>query len=178
MNDPTHDLERLISRCLDDECTPQQQRELNAWLQRDARAAALFEEHAALDREIKHALRTTLHRAPERPAVLPLWERTARVFVVAAAACLAIMFWFASPREPASPSTEASAQAGVQSWFASPPNAGDTLVDRPERFDRPVNWVGRPRTEWIVVPSGKPGEYLVIEVNRIPTRSTRVRQDF
>ena len=178
MSDPTHDLERLISRYLDDECTPQQRRELNARLQRDARAAALFEEHAALDREIKHVLRSALRRAPDRSAALPLWERTARVFVVAAAACLAIMFWFASPREPASPGTEASAQTSVQSWFASPPSAGDTLVERPERFNRPVNWVGRPRTEWIVVPSGKPGEYLVIEVDRIPMRSTRDRQDF
>lgn len=178
MSDPTRDLERLISRCLDDECTANERRELNLRLHRDPGAAALYEEHAALDREVKHALRTALGHRPARPAVLPLWERTARVFVLAAAACLALLFWFAPPREWTAHDTEASAQTGVQSWFASPPTAGDTFVERPQQFDRPVDWVGKPRTKWIVVPSDTPGEFLVIEVNRMVTRSTRVPQDF
>jgi anti-sigma factor RsiW len=157
MTDPAQDLERLISRHLDHEATPAQRRELNARLRRDPGAAALFEEHAALDREVRHALRKALRRVPDRRRPLPLWERTARVFVVAAAACLALMFWLAPPHETTSPGTEASAQTGVQSWFASPPTAGDTLVESPERFNRPVNWVGKPSTEWIIVPGQKPG---------------------
>ncbi len=178
MSNPTHDLERLISRCLDDECSPPEQRELNARLRRDPRAAALFEEHAALDREIKHALRSALHRTPDRHRPLPLWERVARVAVLAAAACLAVMFWFTSPRQPTTPGETTSALAQTHSWFAAPPAVGDTLVEQPERFNRPVNWVGKPKTDWIVVPTDQPGEFLVIEVNRVLTRSTRVRQDF
>jgi anti-sigma factor RsiW len=175
MNDPTHELERLISRHLDGECTPRERRELNARLRRDPQAEALFEEHAALDREIKHALRTALRHRPERRRPAPLWEQAARVVIVAAAACLAVMFWFAPAHKPG---VSQPAQAGVQSWFASPPTAGDTFVEGPERFNRPVNWVSKPEARWIVVPSDRPGEYLVIEVNRVLTRHVNVQQDF
>ncbi|MBU0616338.1 MAG: hypothetical protein KKI02_01335 [Planctomycetes bacterium] len=178
MSDPTHELERLISRHLDDECTRREQRELNATLRRHPQAAALFEEHAALDREVKHALRAALRHRPARRRPLPLRERTARVVVVAAAACLAVMFWFAPQHEPTSPGPPAPTRAGVQSWFANPPTTGDTFVENPERFNRPVNWVGRPEAKWIVVPGDQPGEYLVIEVNRVVTRSVHVQQDF
>jgi hypothetical protein len=160
---------------LDDECTRRERRELNAAVRRDARAAALFEEHVALDREVKHALRAALRHRPTRQRPLPLWERTARVVMVAAAACLAVMFWLAPPREPGA---TASANAGAQSWFANPPTAGDTFVDGPEHFSRPVNWVGKPEAKWIVVPSDVPGEYLVIEVNRVLTSYVQVQQDF
>ena len=175
MSDPTLELERLISRCLDDECSRDEQRELNATMRRDPEAAALFEEHAALDREVKHALRAALHHRPGRHRPLPLWERLARVGVVAAAACLAVMFWFAPQREPGN---REATQAGVQSWFASPPAAGDSFVENPERFNRTVDWVGKPESKWIVVPSDQPGEYLVIEVNRVETRYGGVPQDF
>ena len=129
MSDPTHGLERLISRYLDDECTRLERRELNAKLRRDPQAAALFEEHAALDREVKHALRAALRHTPERRRPLP-------------------------------------------------PTAGDAFVENPERFKRPVNWVGKPEAKWIIVPSDRPGEYLVIEVNRVLTRYIHVQQDF
>jgi hypothetical protein len=175
MNDPTWELERLISRCLDDECNRDERRELNARISRDPQAAALFEEHAGLDREIKHALRGALHHRPGRHRPLPLWERMARVGVVAAAACLAVMFWFAPQRGPG---TGEPTQAGVGSWFANPPAAGDSFVESPERFNRTVDWVGRPESKWIIVPSDQPGEYLVIEVNRVVTRYGGVQQDF
>lgn len=175
MSDPSHDLEHLISRCLDDECTRHERRELNTRLRRDPEAAALFEEHAAIDREVKHTLRAALRHTPDRRRPLPLWERTARAVVVAAAACLAVMFWLAPPREPGASAPD---QAGAQSWFASPPSAGDTFVESPERFDQPVNWVGKPEAKWIIVPSDQPGEYLVIEVNRVLTRHVHVQQDF
>ncbi len=175
MSDPSHDLEHLISRYLDNECTRRERRELNAELSRDPESAALFEEHAALDREVKHALRATLRHTPVRRRPLAPWEQAARVVVVAAAACLAVMFWFAPPNEPQTPTP---AQAGVQSWFASPPTAGDAFVERPERLNRPINWVGKPETKWIVVPSDQPGEYLVIEVNRVLTRYVHIQQDF
>ena len=175
MSEPAHDLERLISRHLDDECTPRQRRELNARVRREPAAAALFEEHRALDHEIRHALRRALGHAPSRHRPLPLWERAARVFAVAAAASLAAAFWF-TPAQDASSNSRAAAQG--RSWFASPPSVGDTLIDTPRRFNRPQIRVGRPDTNWIVIPSETPGEFLVIEVNRVLTRTVHIQRDF
>jgi len=175
MSEPTYDLERLISRHLDDEATREERRALNARLRREPDSAALYEQHSALDREVKHALRSALGRSPARHRPLPLWERTARVFIVAAAACLAVMIWLKPTQELSSQAGRAPAQA---SWFAPLPTVGDTLVERPEGFDRPQIRVGKPDTNWIVIPSDKPGEFLVIEVNRVLTRTVHIQRDF
>jgi anti-sigma factor RsiW len=177
MSEPQHDdLERLISRCLDEECTPQEHRTLNARLRRDPSAAALFEEHSALDREVGHALRRALRHTSVRPRALPLWERAARICVVAAAACLAMLFWLRPGGETSV--QQAGVVPGAPSWFASPPTVRDALIESPERFDRPQIRVGQPDINWIVVPSDKPGEFLVIEVNRVLTRTVHIHQDF
>ncbi|MFQ5805101.1 MAG: hypothetical protein ACE5I3_01485 [Phycisphaerae bacterium] len=176
MSEPTPDLERLISRHLDDECTREERRALNARLRRQPESAALFEEHSALDREIKHALRSALGRSAARHRPLPLWKRSARIFVVAAAACLAAMFWPRPTQQPPSPADGLAAQA--TSWFASLPTIGDTLVEKPDRFVRPQIRVGQPATNWIVIPSDTPGEFLVIEVNRVLTRTVHIQRDF
>jgi anti-sigma factor RsiW len=177
MSEPTHDLERLISRHLDHEATPAERRELNARLRREPESAALYEEYSALDREVGYALRSTRDRPSCRHRPLPLWERTARVFVVAAAACLAVMFWFNADRTRAPAGRPLDVrQAG--SWFAPLPSVGDTLVERPERFNRPEIQVRKPRTNWIVIPSETPGEFLVVEVNRVLTRTVHIQHDF
>jgi hypothetical protein len=175
-SEPTGDLERLISRYLDGESPPRERRELNDRLRRDPRAAALFEEHSALDREVKSALRYALDRPPVAGRVLPRWERLARVVALAAAACLAAMFWLTPNRSAPGSHDRAAAQAA--SWFAPPPTFGDTLIAQPERFNRPQIRVDRPNTNWILVPSDKPGEFLVIEVERVLTRTIPVQHDF
>jgi len=174
MSEPTHELERLISRHLDDEATADERRELNAHLRRDPAAAALFQEYADLDREVQGALRSALGRSPFR--CVPPWQRTVRVLALAAAACVAVMFWSLPGRERTAPARQGTAQAG--SWFAPLPAAGDTLVKRPARFDRPEIRFTRPRTDWVVIPSDTPGEFLVIEVSHVPTRTVRVHKDF
>ncbi len=177
MSDPAQDLERLISRHLDGESTPEERRALNARLRREPESAALYEEYSALDHEIKHALRSAVGRSPSRHRPLPRWERAARVFVVAAAACLAAMFWFnAGEARPPVSHPRAATQAG--SWFAALPTVGDKLVEHPARFDRPQIRVGKPATNWIVIPSERPGEFLVIEVNRVLTRTVHIQRDF
>jgi hypothetical protein len=174
MNDPTHDIERLISRHLDDEATADERRALNAQMRRDPAAAALFEDYAELDREVKHALRSVLGHSPMRSA--PVWQRTLRVFALAAAACIAVMFWSMPGGERTTPGPQGPTQAS--SWFAPPPAAGDTLVEYPTRFDRPQMRFTRPQTDWVVIPSDTPGEFLVIQVKRVPTRTIRVHKDF
>jgi len=178
MNDPTPDLERLISRHLDGEATPQERRELNARL-RDPHAAALFEECRALDREVGRALRSALGSSGRRRA--PLRERTARSLLAVAAACLALLFWFNIGRSggPTGGSNSASLAGNVSaSWFASPPTPQDVLVERPEWFERPQIQIGRPEVKWIVVPSQNPGEWLVIEVDRLLRRTVPIQKDF
>lgn len=176
MSEPTHDLEHLISRCLDEECTSRERRELNARLRRDPEATARFEEHSALDREIKHALRSALGHAPARHRPLPLWERAARTFALAAAACLALALWFAPAKQTMPRDGQPPTQAG--SWFASLPTAGDTLVDSPSGLYRPHIQLRQPDTNWIVIPSDTPGEFLVIEVNRVRTKTIQIQKDF
>lgn len=176
MTDASYDLERLISRHLDDECSLEQRRELNDRLQHDPAAAALFEDHRVLDREVKLALRSALDRSALRLRPVAGWERVTRAGALAVAACLAVMFWFSPGRDTAAPAERTSAQAS--SWFAAPPTPSDTLVERPPRFVRPQIRVDHPDTDWIVIPSDKPGEFLIVEVNRVTTRSVPVQKDF
>jgi anti-sigma factor RsiW len=178
MSDPSYELERLISRHLDDECTPQQRHDLNARLRHDPHAVALFEEHAALDREIKRALRRVLDHSPRRHHPSPLWKRAARAVVVAAAACIAAMIWFSPHQNASSPARQAATQGS--SWFASPPTtgAGDTLVEQSDPFGRPRMRTGRPNTDWIVIPSDTPGEFLVIQIDRPAKKTASQQADF
>ena len=176
MSDPASDLERLISRHLDDECTSRERRELNVRVQRDPHAAALFEQHAALDREVKYALRRALGRTPISRRLPTVWERSARLFAVAAAACLVVMLWLTPARRSAPLGEQASAQPG--SWFASLPTAGDSLIDQSQLPSQPQIRHGESHTDWILIPSDTPGEFLVIQVDRRPTRAADVQKDF
>jgi anti-sigma factor RsiW len=176
MSEPAHDLERLISRHLDHESTSTERRELNARLRRDPDSAALFEEYAALDREIKHVLRSALGHVPGRFRPRPVWQRAARGLIIAAAACLALLLWLRPAHHALGPGGPAPAQA--RSWFAPLPSVGDKLVEHPARFDRPQIRVGKPATDWIMIPAETPGEFLVIEVNRLLTRTIHIQRDF
>lgn len=179
MSDAIHDWERLISRHLDGECTPEEKRTLERGIAEDPAVAELYREYADLDRQI-HAV---LHEAVSRPATgaqpVRFAERFARVGILAVAACLAVLFWF-SPSNRVTPNgtSEATVHPFSHSWFAAPPATGDTLVERPARFDRPVNWVGKPKTDWIVIPTEKPREFLLIQVESIETKTLRPPYDY
>lgn len=174
MNEPAQDLERLISRHLDGETAPAERRALSARLRRDPAAAALFEQYRALDDEIGRTLRQLFGRTTVARRSRPVWERAARLLGLAAAACLAAACWLTPPDRPAS----RQARAGGPSWFAPPPSLGDTLVRTPPGFVRPQIRLGKPQSEWILIPSDRPGEFLVVEVNRVVTKAVHIQRDF
>jgi ferric-dicitrate binding protein FerR (iron transport regulator) len=89
-------LERLISRVLDREASSAERRELNRRTLADPRAAQLYEEYAALDREIGAALRSAM-RPARRLFPGPLWRRIGQAGMLAVAACLALVIWMRPP---------------------------------------------------------------------------------
>ncbi|RMF78828.1 MAG: hypothetical protein D6744_09695, partial [Planctomycetota bacterium] len=123
MSDADDHLERLISRFLDDEADSRQRREMKTLMRRDPQAAALFDELAAIDREASLAMRRALGRASSTPRRRSARARIVRVAGLAAAACLAAMFW--TPTHSAAPQRDGGASQasfGVgRSWFAPPP---------------------------------------------------------
>lgn len=176
MSETSDQLERLISRFLDDECSPGERRELNAALRSDPNARALYEETAALDREVGHAMRAALGRTLKPQTTRGVWPRIGRVVALAAAACLVLMVWLAPPR------TDNGKLAGpVQnggSWFASPaPAAGELQVEKP-LYDRPALRLRHTQRDWIIIPGKQPNEYLLIEVDRVQTRFKGIQEDF
>ena len=178
MNRPSESLEHLISRVLDDEATAGQRRELNAELQRDPDAAALFETERALDREYRIALRRALGRPIVHHPCRPWWERTARNFALAAAACLTLLFW-SLPSDRSTPAGEtATAASSNASWFRSPSPRSDAFTTDPAALEPAVTPLQDTNADWIVIPSDKPGEFLVIEVNRVKTHMVVNQQDF
>jgi hypothetical protein len=185
VNDPTRELERLISRFLDDEASGAERRELRAILRRDPAAEALFEETAALDRELGRALRRALRRQIVlHPARRP-WAALGRAAAVAAAACLAVVVWWQAPlRQPPSVSGFDPPRYVGSSWFAPPaPQAapaelGDSMTVLPAAAAVPHQRVRSARRDWILIPGDRPGEVLVIEVQRTQTRLKASGRDF
>lgn len=177
MSDEAHALERLISRYLDGECSPAERRELELRISKDPQTAALFDEYAALDRQFQTVLRETVLRPSTATQPVRLGERLARIGILAVAACLAVLFWFSPPNRVATNGpTEAATRP--HSWFAAPPIAGDVLVERPAFGNRPVNWLGRPRTDWVVVPTEDPSEFLLIQMKSVETKILRASYDY
>ena len=177
MSDEISNLERLISRYLDGECSPEQRRELEDRVERDPAAANLLEEYAALDRQFHTALRETILR-PAVPQPLRLWERGARIGILAVAACLAALIWLSPADQSPHRGTQEATIHPHSSWFAVPPGAGDTLVEPAVSPERSANWVAKPQTDWIVIPTEKSDEFLVIQVDSIEARTLREPQDF
>ena len=174
MTHPRDSLEHLISRILDEEATASERRDLNAQLRRDPAAAALFEAERALDREFKVVLHRALGHSIVHKRPRPIWERTARTLALAAAACLTLLFWSL----PAEKTTPENVQAAATSWFRSPSPGSDALTTDPAALEPAVTPLQDTNADWIVIPSDKPGEFLVIEVNRVKTRMVVNQRDF
>lgn len=174
------DLERLISRVLDDEAGPQERKTLRRLERQDPEFAALAEEYAWLDREAGAAMRAALGRAalpaPGRKDP-PAW----RYAPLAAAACLALMLGWFGPQRQASPTGGVqTAQAG-QSWFL-PTTPARSVSETDEssltRLDRPYQRHVAVDRDWIIVPGDEPGEFLVLELNKIHKVAVAIQQDF
>lgn len=167
-------LERLISRFLDDEATVGERRELNARVDADPAARLLFDESVDLDREAGRALRTAMNRPLHVRVGSPAWVRTWGAVALAAAAGLALMLGISVPGWQGRAGNGGANQAG----FFHNPSWSDVMKADPARFDRPrVQYRGRQR-ELILIPSDRPGEFMVIELNRIRIRTTGIQQDF
>ena len=186
MNDSTNEIERLISRFLDDEASGAERRELRAALKRDPEADALFEETSALDRELGRTMRRARRRQVVLHPVRRSWGSLGRAGAVAAAACLAIVAWWQAPlrTNTGGPSSGQTQLAG-SSWFTAPAtplpalgDAGDSLAVLPAAAGVPHERLQSAQRDWILIPSDRPGEVLVIEVQRTQSRLKTAGRDF
>ena len=129
MNDDRDKLERLITRRLDGECTPQQRARLDELLARDPAAAELFDSYRRLDQQIGEALRSELAGPRVRTGRAGISVR--RTACLAAAACLALLLWLAPEgRQPARPGATPTQASSTGSWFAPPPAGRPRCVSR------------------------------------------------
>lgn len=173
--EPT-ELERLITRYLDDEATRDQRRQLRRLERSDSAVAALVDEYAALDREVGNALRQTMGRTLPFGRVRSPWLRLVQATAVAAAASLAMLLWLGAPRMGQGGSTNDVRQAG--SWFSRPAQSPDSGELPVQSYERPRVRVRDTHRDWILVPGARPGEFMVIEVNRVRTRAIAIQDDF
>ncbi len=174
---PDNNLERLISRFLDHEDTAADRRALNARVDSDPAARAQLDEHVALDTEVRHALRQAMRRSyPTRVASGGVWFRIGRSVALAAAACLALLFYFSPVKHAAGPG--AANEARVPSIWANP-NWQNVMEQQRPPIDRPHVQRRDLQRDWIIIPGRRPGEGLVvIEINRVRTRAIVIQQDF
>lgn len=171
--EPTDRAERLISRYLDGECTEDERRELRAFLRRDRSLDALIDDFSAIDREARSALRSGIGGRRVAAQRVTNWRLVGRVAAGAVAAAIALLTW----HNPAPPATlDGRTTPERASWFAPPPTAGDTLVAPTP--DQPSIRIADSKRNWIVVPGERAGEYLVIEVKQVKSRTIPVQRDY
>lgn len=180
MNPEQERLEHLITRCLDEEATPQEQALLRGVQRSNREARRLIEDTRELDQELRETLRRAMGMpTPARPHRWRAFE-LARGLIIAAAACLATFAWMQPKLTEPGRGDRRTQQAGaLTSWFAAPPvAAADTVVPVPEQYERPELPVRQTAREWIVIPSEQPGRYFVIEVEHVQTRAVLVHRDY
>ncbi len=174
-------LERLISRFLDGEASPEESRVLNEELRTSPAARVLYEDLAALDREAGQVLRSALGRAHRAPQQRPRrWVTAGRIATAAAAACLAFVIWHRSDGEArdTAPPHRATNQAGaMSSWFAPPAETTELVASSQPEYVRPSVRLDNTEREWILVPTERPGEYLMVEIDRTQTELVRIQRD-
>jgi len=172
-------LERLISRELDGECTRAERKHLRQVLDRQPDVRARYEEMHAVDRAARDALRHALGRSSETlrlAARRPGWMRG---LLVAVAAGLATLVWLhpgqRGGRVPASPARP-RAEAGLTAWRPTSPR--DVVEPVPAAYERPeLRWRGTQR-EWIIIPGDGPNVYMLIEMDQVRTHIIGVHRDY
>lgn len=175
MSEASEQLERLISRFLDDEASVGERRALRDVTRRDPAAAALLDETQALDREVGRAVRYALGRGLAVRPLVHRWPTAARLGLVAAAACLSLLIW----RTPAPPAaTDREQPRGASSWGAPGASWGDVFSTAPPAQVRPQDRARDGHRDWIVIPGTRPGEYWVIERNDVQTHVRLRQRDF
>ncbi len=174
MTDSREHLERLISRYLDGEATSAESAALRRQTRHDPHARALLDELTAIDGEVGGALRRAMGRGPVQRGVPRREPLIFRIVAVGIAASLAALLWLAPP-------TFRPDRRGVQaagSWFEPAETRVDSVEASPEIFERPALHVHDTTQHWLVVPGARPGEFLMIEVQRTRTHVLPKRGDF
>lgn len=180
MKHESDNLEHLISRHLDGECTRAERQLLQELLREDSEARRLYDEYEALDREVGAALRQAVGRSPR---IIPLrgrWRLAGRWALMAAAAGVALLLWWSPrPAEHRSPDGRRVERAGIGPALplgASP--AFDVVEPVPRFFERPQLGVRGIERDWIVIPTDQRNTVVIIQVDRTRTRAVTVQQDF
>lgn len=177
MSESDRPIERLISRYLDGECSPAEKREFQRLLRRDPLAQALFEEDSALDREVGCALRRAIHGPfAQRRSDGAFWSRAVRFVPLAVAAGLMAALWRPPAPAPAPAHNAGMAPAGG-SWFAPPPENGD-VFGAVSSFERPRIQVKDADRNWVLMPGGRPDEFLIVEIKQEKSRTIPLQGDF
>lgn len=179
MYETDEQLERLITRFLDNEITSAEKRALDARLARDPSARSLFEEVCAFDREAGRSMRTAVQGAVVlRPATANRMQRFGRVAAGLAAACIGFFAWM-SPREFSGelPGGAASSVARA-SWFQPLRQMSEIFSPVKPEYERPSLRLQQTDREWLMIPSDVPGQYYLIEVDRTKTRLVGLHGDF
>lgn len=177
MNPSYPDIERLITRFLDQEATPAERRELRALARRDPTVDALIDEYAALDREVGAAMRGALGRTFVVGTGRSSRRLAGPLAALAVAACLTLVVWLSPGRTNVAPAPNVPARAAV-SWFAPGGAPSDAAPADSRAYERPQVRVRDTHRHWIIVPAGRPGEYMVIEINRVCTHAIPIQADF
>jgi hypothetical protein len=184
MSPSLEQVERLITRYLDGECSPDERELMDRLMSEDAEVRTLFEEYEVIDREIRLAVRQALSRGGRRAPLRSRWRRAGKALAVAAAACLALLAWLRQGQQPAPAAGNGAHQAGAvhaNRAGGSPlpaDLAGDMIRTLPPAYERPELRVRGTQRDWIVIPGERSGTYLIIEVDRSRTHHIGVHRDF
>lgn len=175
-------LEHLFSRAIDGEASAADRELLAALLKSDARMQALFNEYRSLDRAAGEALRQAAGRRPRVVTLGGFWRRSGRTLLVAAAAGLAAVLWL-QPMEQhwdgrAETAPQQAGSVSMPSWFVPSVPRGDVIEPVPTAYERPELRVRGTERNWLLIPGDRPGEFFVIEANRVRTHVIVVQQDF
>lgn len=176
----THDseqLEILISRELDGENSDDEAGRLRAVLRADAAARSLFDRYRRIDRYAGEAMRSALGRTARPTSIRWRGFRLSQFAGLAAAACLAMLVWLSPPEASRTLQGTVAPQARSSSWFADSAPAADELAPD-SAYDRPAVRVKNTQRDYIMIPAGRPGEYLLISMDRVRTRLARIQRDF
>ncbi len=168
-------LERLITRFLDREDSPADRQALNGRVDADPAARALLDDYIAIDNLAGRALRGAMSISIHPRKGLPHWFRIGRLASFAAAACLALLIYIAPVRPDEGGNGRQPARAG--SLFA-PVRWPDLTPQQPPAISTPHVRRENVRRDWILIPTDRPGEYMVVEVDRVTTRMRAIHRDF
>lgn len=170
-------VERLVSRFLDDEVSDEERRQLEDFLKRNRSAEPAVDEYFEIERETRSALRRTFGAtsAARRRAIR--WSWASRIVTGSIAACIVILS-VSRPQQPIATDDSTGAADHVPSWFAPPPSFGDMLVESVDMANGPQIQIDKSDRNWIVVPGDAQGEFLVVEVKQTKRRSIAVHQDY